>query len=561
MKKTLAILLALILVLGMVACGATTETKTETTETKTETTETKKEEPKKEETKEEATEESSEREVLTAKALVFSTPGFTPQDGSTVDNYYLEKYDLDLEILPVDTGTEEMWSTFWAGEGYADVIVPFHGGLGKNLIGEELVRPIELDWIEEYMPAMWTALSGLYGDKEAIRKELSVNGEVYCIPYVNDTAMVSWNTAIRNDWLEAVGLEMPTTVEEYGEVLRAFTEDDPDGDGLDDTYGASGWSYSMWNVPAAYGTSEELSFWKQDDGSFITNANADNYREFLRTVSEWYQNGWLDPESITDDRSAIRNKLANGTIGVYCDNPWWFEYARGEVGPLQMLCAGQGLDFETACSFVTGLEDVNTGDPIIQGIFASLYTQCSVYFGYDCPDEVIFRVMQLVDNACVLYDGSEEDKARAVERFETWYDFEGTDWEIGENGYPVAISTEGTSQTPEYQQEHGWQIFGGGVYKVDTTIMENAPDEFCIQLYKDAMIQNKVYRGQNCEMPTAEGEIADIRTNISDHFYECRTKFLVGEMDINDDAVWAEYCATLEEYGLNDLIAYYEANA
>ena len=42
---------------------------------------------------------------------------------------------------------------------------------------------------------------------------------------------------IRQDWLDNLGLKMPTTIEELKEVARAFTEDDPDGNGQNDTYG------------------------------------------------------------------------------------------------------------------------------------------------------------------------------------------------------------------------------------------------------------------------------------------------------------------------------------
>jgi len=41
------------------------------------------------------------------------------------------------------------------------------------------------------------------------------------------------------DWLEAVGMEMPATIEELHDVLYAFTYNDPDQNGKNDTYGFS----------------------------------------------------------------------------------------------------------------------------------------------------------------------------------------------------------------------------------------------------------------------------------------------------------------------------------
>ena len=45
---------------------------------------------------------------------------------------------------------------------------------------------------------------------------------------------------IRKDWLETVGMEMPTTWEDLYNVAHAFTYDDPDGNGVKDTYGLTG---------------------------------------------------------------------------------------------------------------------------------------------------------------------------------------------------------------------------------------------------------------------------------------------------------------------------------
>ena len=45
---------------------------------------------------------------------------------------------------------------------------------------------------------------------------------------------------IRKDWLENVGMEMPTTWEDLYNVAHAFTYDDPDGNGVKDTYGLTG---------------------------------------------------------------------------------------------------------------------------------------------------------------------------------------------------------------------------------------------------------------------------------------------------------------------------------
>lgn len=556
MKKILAILLAMIMVLGMTACG--TETETTTTETETTKTEIKTEETKTEEIKTEETETAEPEEeawpMLKASALCFTSTGFAPRAESAGVDYYREKYGLDLEVLPVDISTSESWNIFWAGGGYADIILPYGGAEARQIVAEGICRTIEYDWIKEYMPRMHTLLIKLYGTDEEILKNLNINGETWCIPYF--AVATGWNTAFRNDWLEAVGLEVPTTIEEYTEVLRAFTEDDPDGNGMDDTYGCTSLVYGIYNVAAAFGTADCLSYWKNaDETAITTNANAEEYRNYLRQVGEWYQAGYMDPESITDngDRASCRSKFANGTVGSYSDNPWWWETTRGEVGPLQMLCETQGLDFQTAVSFSTALESTITGEPIINAGYAWINGQASIYFGHETSDEVVIRMMNIIDEAVMIYNWDEADIAAMYEYATRSSGIEGTNWEVNEEtGAIVSLK----SLSAEEQNELGAYLFPVAA-NVNLKQYEGREDEFCIELRRDGTILNRIYRSYNCTLPTLDGEVGDKAANVTDYFNECRWKFITGEMDI--DADWDAYCETLEEYGLSEILAAYEA--
>jgi len=562
MKKFLAILLALIMVLGLVACGATTETKTETTETKTETTKT---EEKKEETKEEETvEETPEEEwpMLDASALVFTSTGFTPPAESEGVDYYRDNYGLNLEVLPVDISSDEAWNIFWAGGGYADIILPY-GGQGKTLVNEGLVRPIEYDWIKEYMPRLYTLLMQVYGTDEAALTALNINGETYCIPYFADTSTIGFNTVFRNDWLEAVGLEVydGMTVAELEEIVRAFAEDDPDGNGVDDTYAFTalldGYSDGLYSLAAAYGTSIRLSYYTAEDGkSMYSNANSDEYRTYMTKMAEWYQNGWIDPEAITDNRAMTRDKFAAGTIGILADNPWWWELDRGEVGPMQMLCATQGLEFANCVTFLTDIQSEVTGEPVHNSGLGSINGQASVYFGYETSDEVVIRMMKILNEGVRLFTFDEEDKQAILTYSERSWGHQGEHWEVDEIGRVVVTNP----MTAEVQCELGQYMFPIAAAS-DFGKYEGRDDSWNKENYEKAMGMNRVYHGSDRPLPSLAGistELADMSTNVGDYFTVSRSQFLTGELDITDDAVWAEYCAKLEELGINEIIAAFE---
>ncbi|UUZ94813.1 extracellular solute-binding protein [Paenibacillus sp. P25] len=70
-----------------------------------------------------------------------------------------------------------------------------------------------------------------------------INGKSYVIPSVRPLEGASY-FEIRKDWLDNLNLKMPETMDEFYEVLKAFTYNDPDKNGKNDTYGYNMKNYS-----------------------------------------------------------------------------------------------------------------------------------------------------------------------------------------------------------------------------------------------------------------------------------------------------------------------------
>ena len=62
-----------------------------------------------------------------------------------------------------------------------------------------------------------------------------IDGRIYGVPFLKPIAR--YGVLVRKDWLDNLGLDVPSTLEELAAVAQAFTEDDPDGNGTDDTVG------------------------------------------------------------------------------------------------------------------------------------------------------------------------------------------------------------------------------------------------------------------------------------------------------------------------------------
>jgi len=494
-------------------------------------------------------------EHLTATAVVFGSPGYTP----TTDNYgtkFIEDtFNIHLDVLPVDTATDEDWNTFWI-DGYSDIIVPYGYNQIVPLLKEDICRPIKVEWLKEYAPVIWQLLEQVFGDEETIMANLTYKGEVYSVPYFYDNTCISWITSIRKDWMENVGItELPTNMDELEALLDAFKNGDPDKNGVDDTYALASDTYGLWNLPAYYGCSSQLGFVKDNDGVVTTTAISDEYKAYLTKMAEWYQKGYIDPEYITDGRAEVRAKYAQGTIGIYSDNPWWFEAGRGDVGPLQMVCAkNPDVDFSTGFAFFDNIPNED-GDVYVLSLYGNIQGQASIYFGYDCPDDVVIRMIQLANARAELFDGSEEDNERI--KIHALMDIgpEGEAWTWN----PDTLNcdpTEGYQQTlsgfaGSYNTENGLYIFPTA-HNTNYKIFEGASDEFVIDVYKMAQNTNKYWRTDNFVKPALDATLQDKYDLIDTCFYSFKNDIIQGKKTIEAD--WDAYVAEMESLGLAEIL-------
>jgi len=137
----------------------------------------------------------------------------------------------------------------------------------------------------------------------------------------------------RRDWLEATGREQPPrTIEEFRAMVRAFTFDDPDGNGVADTWGVScssapTTSFSWWGVV--------LDGWIREDGRWIPGFLSRRNAEALAFWGALYRDGVLDPRFAEDSVDQSIRKFAAGRHGVCfknVDNYWLLKVARDGFG-------------------------------------------------------------------------------------------------------------------------------------------------------------------------------------------------------------------------------------
>jgi putative aldouronate transport system substrate-binding protein len=153
----------------------------------------------------------------------------------------------------------------------------------------------------------------------------TINGQQYCVPYENFNK--KHVTAIRTDWIENVGREVKQTytLDEFADIMKAFTTEDPDQNGENDTYGLSGrngvgeWQASFMSIFGAFGGIPTQYY--NEDGTVVPFDVSDNFRNALVYINGLWEEGVIDPEIFILNVDQAVQKLIQGAAGTFIG--WW----------------------------------------------------------------------------------------------------------------------------------------------------------------------------------------------------------------------------------------------
>lgn len=119
---------------------------------------------------------------------------------------------------------------------------------------------------------------------------------------------------VRMDWLEKLKLDVPTTLNDLYTVLKAFKEQDPDGNGKDDTYGLS--TSALYDIQGIMSAAGLKYRYVMEDGKrtipYATEAAIPMYEWFANLVKE----GIMDPNFVTNDTGQMRNLFLTDRVGM-----------------------------------------------------------------------------------------------------------------------------------------------------------------------------------------------------------------------------------------------------
>lgn len=254
-----------------------------------------------------------------------------------ISKFFADRYGIAFEapVVPWNGGTDylQQLRIRIAGGNLPDVFIPW-GGIETELIDNDAVRPLN-GMVEEYMPTYYDNVSDEIWN--FVRSQSPDGDSIYFLPQVRFAPLAGM---IRADWLDRVGLDIPTTIDEYVEALRAFRDQDANGNGdPNDEIPTSAREFARWMdhhfAPFGVAMVEGYPAWDIYDGEVQYSGVQPEMKAALAWVRDLYAEGLLDPEAFINTGRIWGSKIANDTVGAWYYSPTWMSgriRTMGEAG-------------------------------------------------------------------------------------------------------------------------------------------------------------------------------------------------------------------------------------
>ena len=332
---------------------------------------------------------------------------------------------------------------------------------------------------------------------------------------------------IRKDWLEKLNLEIPRTLEDFKEVAIAFTTKDPDGNGINDTFGYTGQGGNVANLDSMYAWNPFLGAfgvgelnWIIKDGRLVYCPTTDEYREAIEWIRGFIETGAVDPDiMLMNTYDQIREKVYRNQVGMIYMT--WAEFIKAPYD-------------EILYEMTPDAEWIQVDPPI--GPYGDQYDSCYNVPGYLQSGRVLSA--DLADNP--------EKLAKVIEYLDyivygeglnvVCYGIPGVHWNYDDNGNVVV-----TDRIDEVS--YSWQHQNMGRLEKDYMSIK-FPDikeeiDFAANLPRINSYNNFV------EIPEARNQ-----TDLTRYVDEETVRFLYGRRGLSE---FNDFVATLyESYGLSE---------
>ena len=459
--------------------------------------------------------------------------------------------DLEFEVQPsADYSTKvNMALTVGDIEDLPDVIIcNFSNGQIWEYAQAETILPLT-DYYND--PQLAANIMEAYErtGTEYTKQIISPDNNIYGIAtfnqsYGNEYPHKMW---MYKPYLDALGEDVPTTTEEYYELLKKVKETDLNGNGkadeiplAGDTKDFTGYFNYLMNAFVYAGDSE---FKVIKDGVVSAAFNTDEWKEGLKYIHNLFDEGLILSESLTMDSDQFKALLAAE------NNPVFSFVAMGKGNTEQYKEDYIGIDS------LTGPDGVNFAT------YRPSTAQVSYVVTANCENpEAAFRLGDLLSSEHMGItqrwgeEGVNWDYAKNLEKPEEYV--------AAVEGFDLSIVAydDGTFWGSSEAQNHCWRQVGPYVRQYGIANgLANKPENIdkykstlnaALTLYQTSGHNPKEVASVLNYTSDEQDQISDIALSLINYVKECRASFLNGNLDI--DAEWDAYLKEIDKIGLDE---------
>ena len=391
-------------------------------------------------------------------------------------------------------------------------------------------------------------------DASAVLNQVrSSDGSIYAFPQsdLKLPNVYSNRAYINQDFLDAVGMEAPKTIDELTEVLKAFRDKDPNGNGIADEIPLTGtkdwtgngnalvWLQNMF----VYFDGSDYRYDRLDntDGKLDVVYDKDGYREFLKYVNMLVSEKLLDMASFTQDTATMRKALQADvqTVGMMCGSANGFGNNIASWQPLEQPKGPDGLQQVTywpqniGSVWIISADCKNPEAAVKLGMLGYIGDEQGLIARFGEPG-VDWRYAEEGEESVFKELGIKPHiKCLNV----TWATVSNKSWQ---NNVIPYLSDESTHiEVFDGNELYGERIHGRSV----CMNMQYAPD-------KSAVMAGTIHYTEE-----EQDEWSELRTALKTYVQEATNLFCVGQLDPNSDADWQSYLDELNNLQYKEILA------
>ncbi|MBM7585953.1 putative aldouronate transport system substrate-binding protein [Bacillus pakistanensis] len=456
-------------------------------------------------------------------------------------NKYEEMTNIDVNWETVQIQSlEEKRNLMLASGDYPDMI--FAAAFSRSDIAKYGKQGVFLplnDLIDEYAPN----LKKLMEKYPVIEQGITMaDGNIYSLPAFYDPEFIGLSTGtswIKSEWLDKLGLEEPKTLDEFYNVLKAFKEQDPNGNGKADEIpwgGGYGIDPLINELGGAFGINSRGTSNKHIDLDIETDEvrfepTSDDYKELLQYLNKLYKDGLINQDIFTTEPHEFNAAAGSGNYGVL-----------SSIDPKTLL----GLDGYVGIPVLAG-ED---GKQLLTGVGSRL-GNIGMFVMTD-KNENPAATLRWMDH----FYGDEGSKM-------FFMGFEGVTFEEKDGEF---VYTEEITNNPDGlnldQAISKYLTWPGGYYPgfVQKKYFQGAEAKDAQTANSEKALphtlsQDKIWPAFNFTIEEQD-QISTMSTDIDTFVEESTAAFITGDKSFSE---WDQYVETLEKMGLKDYLKIYQA--